>query len=243
MESNQQDNDVIEINLVELIKELWDNKGMIFLSALTLMLMFMLVTKVFITPKYTSTTKLYVLTKQDSNTVTNGDLQAGAMLTKDYMELIKSRQVTESVINDLNLDITDEELLGKMDVTTPTDTRVITIKVSDDDPYEASKIANAVRNEAAEHIQKVMNTEAVNVVEQANIPDTPDSPSMKKNAVIGAFLGAVAAIAIVLINYMSNDTIKTSEDVERYLNLSTMGVIPLEDGNQKKKKNKKARRK
>jgi capsular polysaccharide biosynthesis protein len=181
---------------------------------------------------------MYVLAKQENATPTNGDLQASTMLTKDYAELIKSRDVTETVISELGLNMTSEQLLDKMEISTPADTRVLAIKITDPDPYKAREIADAVRNVAAEHIQKVMNIEAVNVVEQANIPKNPQGPNVTKNGIVGALLGAIVAIAVVLVIYMTNDTIKTSDDVEKYLNLSTLGVIPLAEDEPKSKKRK-----
>ena len=154
------------------------------------------------------------------------DIQTSTSLTKDYAELIKSRTVTEGVIAQLKLDMTHEELLKKLSVDTPTDTRVVSITVTDTDPYTAAEIANAVRDIASKHIQQVMDIKAVNVVETANIPDEPSSPSVPKNGVIGGLLGILLAAAVVIIVYLTNDTVKTPEDVEKYLGLSVLGTIP-----------------
>ena len=193
-------------------------------------------------PTFTeSTTKIVVLSKQDSNTLTNQDIQTSTSLTKDYAELIKSRTVTEGVIAQLNLDMTHEELLKKLSVDTPTDTRVVSITVTDTDPYTAAEIANAVRDIASKHIQQVMDIKAVNVVETANIPDEPSSPSVPKNGVIGGLFGVLLAAAIVIIVYLTNDTVKTPEDVEKYLGLSVLGTIPYSSKMGKKSKKKKKR--
>ena len=118
--------------------------------------------------------------------------------------------MVETVIAQLNLDLTYERFLNKLTVTTQNDTRILSITVKDEDPYMASQIADAIRVAAADHIQNVMNIEAVNVVDEANIPDEPVSPSI--------------------------------EDVERYLGVSTLGIIPLAEGQKKsKKKNKNGR--
>lgn len=242
METNQQNQDEIEIDLLELLRVLWSKIGYVILAALALGLLMVLVSKVFMKPQYESTTKMYVLSKQDSSTVTSGDLQASSLLTKDYAELIQSRQVAETVIAQLNLDLTYEEFLKKITVTTQNDTRILSITVKDEDPYVASQMADAIRVAASDHIQNVMNTEAVNVVDEANIPDEPVSPSIKKNGLIGAIAGAFIAIVIIIIVYLTNDTIQTSEDVERYLGVSTLGMIPLAEGQKKsKKKNKNGR--
>lgn len=245
METNQQRDDEIEIDLVEVVRLLVSKLGIIILSGMIFAFLAIIGTKLFITPKYQSITKMYVLAQQNSDTVTNSDLQTSTLLTKDYAELITSRTVAESVIANLRLDLKYDELIDKIEVGTTSDTRIITIKVTDEDPYAARDIANAVRDTAAEHIKSVMNIEAVNVVDAANIPDQKCSPSVSKNGLLAGVLGCFLAVVIILIQYLSNDTIKVSEDVEHYLGLSTLGVIPMEktDGKKKKKAKKSVRRK
>ena len=173
-------NDEVEIDLGEVFHLLLSKLGVIILSGIVFCLAAVMGTMLLITPKYESTTKIVVLSKQDSSTLTNQDIQTSTSLTKDYAELIKSRTVTEGVIAQLKLDMTHEELLKKLSVDTPTDTRVVSITVTDTDPYTAAQIANAVRDIASKHIQQVMDIKAVNVVETANIPDEPSSPSVPK---------------------------------------------------------------
>lgn len=229
--------------MLELFHVLLNKFWIILLAGIIAALAFVGGTILFITPQYQSTTKMYVLSKQDNNTITQQDMQTSLSLTKDYAELIKSRTVTEGVIAQLNLDLTHEQLLGKVSVDSATDTRILSITVTDPDPYEACKIANAIRDVAANHIKNVMDIDAVNVVETANIPDQKSSPNISKNGVIGGFLGVLLSVAIILIAYIFNDTIKTQEDVERYLGLSMLGTIPLTaaDRKNKKKKQKRAR--
>ena len=242
-QQNLQDNTDIEIDVLELFHVLLNKFWIILLAGIIAALAFVGGTILFITPQYQSTTKMYVLSKQDNNTITQQDMQTSLSLTKDYAELIKSRTVTEGVIAQLNLGLTHEQLLGKVSVDSATDTRILSITVTDPDPYEACKIANAIRDVAANHIKNVMDIDAVNVVETANIPDQKSSPNISKNGVIGGLLGVLLSVAIILIAYISNDTIKTQEDVERYLGLSMLGTIPLTaaDRKNKKKKQKRAR--
>ena len=224
-QQNLQDNTDIEIDVLELFHVLLNKFWIILLAGIIAGLAFIGGTILFITPQYESTTKMYVLSKQDNNTLTQQDMQTSLSLTKDYAELIKSRTVTEGVIAQLNLDLTHEELLKKMAVDSATDTRILSITVTDADPYEACKIANAIRDVAANHIKNVMDIDAVNVVETANIPDQ------------------LLSVAIILIAYISNDTVKTQEDVEKYLGLSVLGTIPLTETDRKKKKKKQKQKK
>ena len=239
MKKGHQRTDVIEIDMGEIIRVLLHNAFLIGLVGILAAFITVMGTKVLVVPEYQSTTKMIILTKQDVSTITNADLQASSSLTKDYIELVKSRTVIEGVITDLSLDMSYEGLLSKLQIDTPEETRIIEISVSDESPNRAAQIADTVRQSASEHIQQVMNTEAVNVVDKANIPASPYKPNIKKNAVLGGAAGAFLCIVFICAIFLADDTIKNTEDVEKYLNLSVLGNIPSE--NKRSKKNKKTK--
>lgn len=200
-----------------------------------------------IPPTYESTTKIYILNKQQENTVTYSDVQLGTQLTKDYAELIKSRLVLEKVIQELQLEAVYEEmdyeaLLDKVSVTTPVDTRILSITVEDFDAVMAMEIANCIREEAAIHIKNVMDIEAVNVVETANLPMEKASPSILKWTVVGGAIGIFFITTMILLFFFLDDTIKTEDDVERYLGLSTLALIPLDSRAEQYKAGKRRRK-
>lgn len=199
-------------------------------------------TKAAVTPTYTSSTKLYVLSKADGTSpVTSSDLQLSAALAGDYADLIRDRTVTESVISELELSLKAEQLANMISVSMPDSGRMIQISVTDTDPYRACKLVTAVRDTAAVHIKEVMGLEEVNVVAEANIPQGGSLYNYKKNGLMAAFLGMAAVIGIILFQYMLNDTIKGEDDVKRYLDMSVLGVIPL-SASQKKKRGKRRRK-
>lgn len=241
MDVNNQ-NEEIEIDLWELIQVLISKLWMILLAGVILALVTIIGTKLFITPKYQSTTQIYVLSKQNSDALTSSDLQVSSLLTQDYQKVIQSRTVAESVIAKLNLDMKPEELIEKISVSVADNSRVISITVTDSDPYVARDMADCVRNMAAEHIKNVMDYEAVNVVDEASIPDEPSSPKTLRNGILGGILGCFLAIALIIILHVTNDTIKTSEDAERYLGMSTLGIIPVSGTDSKQPKSKKSKR-
>ena len=163
----------------------------------------------------------------------------GTQLTKDYAELISSRYVLEKVVEELSLeDMEYEDLMKKVSVNTPVDTRVVSITVEHTNPEQAMRIANCIREVAGEHIQNVMDIEAVNVVETANMPAEKSGPSVLKWTLAGGIAGAFLACAVILIIFLLDDTIKSSEDVEKYLGISTLAMIPAitEDNTAKKRK-------
>ena len=230
------ENDEITIDLTELFAVLWARAYIIIIAGLLLALAAFAGTQLFITPKYTSTTSMYMLARSDeSGAVTSGDLQTGTQLTQDYMELVKSRTVLEEVISVLNLEMEPEELSDAITTSNPDNTRILTIQVEDEDPEVAREIADAVRESASNTIQDIMEIDAVHTVEDGKLPTTASSPSVFRNTAIGGFIGIVIAMGIIVLIYVFDDTIKTPEDVENYLGLNVLTSIPIQEGEQKPK--------
>jgi capsular polysaccharide biosynthesis protein len=189
-----------------------------------------------LTPKYESTTRVYILNPNNSNNLTYSDTQLATQLTKDYEALITSRYVLEQVIDEFGLEESYEQLEDRISINNTTDTRIIDITVKDVDPQMAQYLANAIRDISAEHIKSVMDIEAVNVVDEANLPEEPSEPSVVKWTIAGFLLGLLACAAVVIIRFLLDDTIKSSEDIEKYLTLSTLALIPDAELEEKKKK-------
>ena len=231
------DNDELTIDLAELFAVLWERAYVIIIAGLLLALAAFIGTQLFITPKYTSTTSMYMLTKSsESGVITSADLQTGSQLTQDYIELTKSRVVMEEVIRTLNLDMTTAELSNTITTTNPANTRILTIQVENEDPELAREIADAVRGSASETIKDIMKIDAVNTVEEANLPTAPSSPSVFRNTLLGGVLGIILAMGVIVLIYILDDTIKTPEDVENYLGLNVLTFIPIQEGEQKPKR-------
>ena len=235
--------DVLEINLGELFAVLMGRAFLIISAGVFFALAGLFLSKFVIHPEYESTTKIYILNKEENQTVTYSDVQISTQLTQDYAELIKSRRVLEEVIQRLHLvDVEYKDLYEVLKVDTPSDTRIVAITVKDEDPLMAMKIANCIREVASEHITNVMDIDAINVAETANVPTSKSSPSVVRWTVIAGFLGAVVVAFFAILGYLLDDSIKSNDDVERYLGVSTLALIPLTlDEQDKKKKPKKSK--
>ena len=236
MQDNR-DEDVIEIDLLEIFSLLLRWWWLIILSAVLVGAAGFFVSSFVLPEKYESTTEIYILNNVEN--VTYSDIQMGTQLTKDYAHLITTRDVLEQVIEALDLEETYGGLAGRISVQTPTDTRIVAITVTDYDPAMAQNIANKVREVASEHITNVMAIDAVNVASVANYPQNPSSPSIPKWTVLGFLIGGVLCAGVILVKYLLDDSIKTAEDVERYLELSTLGIIPISEEEENKKDRKK----
>lgn len=218
-----------EIDLMALILALLHRWWIIGLAGLLCGLVGLCIARFAIAPTYESTTSVYVVSKQGEGALTYSDLQMGTQLTKDYVVLTKSRTVMEQVIEELSLTMTVEELKNCISVSTASDTRIMYITVTHTDPVMARQIADKTRELAAEHIIAVMRVEEVNVAESANLPTKKAGPSVSKWTLMGGALGAFAAAAIIAVLFLLNDKIKTPEDVEQYLHVSTLGSIPYSE--------------
>ena len=223
---NTNDNASIEIDVLYLLRKLWSKKFFIVFVGLLVGTIALLGSVFFIKPKYTSTTRIYVVSRSSDAILTNQDLQAGSYLVNDYKEVITSSEVLSSVIDQEKLSMSAGELSKEIAVTIPTDTRVISISVTDTDAQRACDIANTVREVAVEKIKAVTKVDDVTTLESATKPSHPSSPNVKKNAVIGALAGVFLAIVGILVAEVLDDHVRRPEDVEEVLGMTLLGVVP-----------------
>ena len=240
MGTNQDDE--IEIDLKELFYVIKRKLWIILLTGIVGAVGFGLFTAMVMKPVYTSSTMLYIVNKTTTLTSLT-DLQLGTQLTKDYKVLVTSRPVTGQVITNLDLNLSHEQLVKKIKVDNPTDTRILTLSVEDTDPYMAKSIADEFASVASARMAEIMDSAPPNIVEEAYLPTQKTKPSITKNTMIGGLAGVFLAGAIILVLFVMNDAIKTPEDVEKYLGLNTLATIPVFEGETGAKKKKSKRKK
>ena len=224
---NTPNDDEMEIDLLEIFHLLLQKAWLIILCFMIGGGLAFGGTKLLVTPKYSASSMIYILTKTTSVT-SLADIQMGSQLTTDFVVLATSRPVIEAVIDDLGLDYTYGELCGMITTSNPSDTRILKFTVSHEDPEMAKKIANALADATAERVAYVMTTDKPKVVEDAVVPSAPSGPNVMKNTAMGALVGAFLVMALLVIGYLMNDTVQTEEDVRKYLNLNTLAAIPAE---------------
>lgn len=220
--------DKIEIDVLQMLKVLWKRKLIIVLAAVITGGIAFGYSSFVVKPEYTSTTRIYVVNRNqgDKPGLTNQDLQAGSYLVKDYREIILSQDVLEKVVAEQKLNIDAKTLARKVRVTVPADTRIVSISVRDGVPEEASRIANALREVAAEKIIAVTRVSDVTTLEEARPALSPSSPNIRRNTILGVGAGAGLIIFVVLLVELLDDRVKRPEDVEEVMHISLLGVIP-----------------
>ena len=217
-----------EIDVFQLVKVLWKRKFLIALVALVAGVTAFAYSSFVIKPQYASTTRIYVVNRNqaDKPGLTNQDLQAGSYLVKDYREIILSQDVLEKVVADQNLTIDAKTLGKKVSVTVPADTRIVSISVRDGKPEEASRIANALREVAAQKIISVTRVSDVTTLEEARPATSPSSPNIRRNTMMATIAGVGIVIVVVLLVELLDDRVKRPEDIEEVMHISLLGVIP-----------------
>lgn len=220
-------NEEMEIDLLELFYYLKKRILIIVAVCLVCAVAGFVGTKLFITPEYTTNTRMYVLNRSNENNVVTSDFQIATYVMNDYKALITGQNVTKEVITRLNLGMKPSTLSKRIEVTSPDNTRVLQINITDTDPQLAADIANTVREVASEQILEIMAVDAVKLVYPAETPQDPSGPNTMRNTALAGILGLVIAVGVYAVIFIMDDTIRTEEDVTRYLGLGTLGVIPL----------------
>ena len=225
---NNQENQAVEINVFATLKVLWKRKFSIILVALVFAIAAFGYSAFLAKKEYQSTSRIYVVSRQnqDNNALTNSDLQAGSYLVKDYREIILSQNVLSQAIEELKLDMTPAELSKKISVSVPTDTRILSITAKDGNPKEAARIANGLRNVAAEKIISVTKVSDVTTLDEAEVPQSPSSPNIRRNVLLGFVAGAGLIVVLLVVVEVLDDRVKRPEDVEELMGLPLLGVVP-----------------
>ncbi|HEN0613347.1 TPA: Wzz/FepE/Etk N-terminal domain-containing protein [Streptococcus agalactiae] len=217
-------NTEVEINIFNLLKKLWKKKFLITFVAIAFATAGLFYSLFIVTPQYTSSTRIYVITP--NNSITAQDLQAGSFLANDYKEIITSTDVLEKVISSEKLNYPSSQLLQKITVSILKDTRVISISVEDANPKMSQKLANSVREAAVSKIKAVTQVEDITTLEKGNLPKAPSSPNIKKNVLIGFIVGAGLSTIVLVIMGILDDRVNTEEDIEKVLGLTSLGIVP-----------------
>lgn len=226
---NEDDNAELEIDLVELMYRMLEKIKWIIGAAMVGMVISGVFTKFFVTPVYEATAKLYVQEAQDK-VVDLSAINLSDKLTADYVQVFKNWHVHESVKTRLNLSYSYRDLERMLTINIPDNTRIIEITVTSASPEQARDIAMAYALEAPIFIEAKMETSRPNIFEEPLLPERPSAPNTKLNVFIGTFLGAAAAVAVIFIQFVSDDRVRNAEMLQKRLGLATLGMMPMQDG-------------
>ena len=223
----------IEIDLLQLWNAVRHRIWLVLLAGFIVADIAFAITKFLITPMYSSSATMLVVTKETTLS-SLADLQLGSQLTNDYEILISSRPVLQQTVEELNLDISYKRLRSMITISNPNDSRMLIISTMQPDPELAKSVVDTVAQISSEYIAEEMEVTAPKIIEEGEVPINQSSPSLLRNTAIGGMLGILAAVFLICVAVILNDSIQTEDDIERYLQLPVLAVVPDKSGSSRK---------
>lgn len=229
--------DIVEINLAKLLQFYLQNILKIMAGVLLCIVLALLSTRFLMTPIYRADVTIYVNNTRSGQTVefVNGsNLATAQQLVNTYVNIINSNTVLDNVIQTGDLNCTVKELRDMMSAEQIDDTEMFTVSISDPDPKMAAHIVNTIARIAPEKISEFVEGSSTKVIDYAQVPASPYTPSYAKNLVLGGLLGCLVMLTILTFRYMFDMRIKSEDDIEQYFHAPVLGIIPSFDQNHNK---------
>lgn len=185
------------------------------------------------TPVYEAESSVIIGKERQENQETGyaysySDVMMYEKMLKTYGQIAKSRLVAKLASEKLKESGQTDLLYGEkeVNVTPYIDTQILIIRIQDRNPNNAMVKVNTLAQAFTEEANRIYPSGNVQVLDAAILPVIPVSPRTNLNMVVAFFLGIMVSLGIIfLIEYMDN-TLKTEEDIEKYLGLSVIGLIP-----------------
>lgn len=218
----EEDYDVIDLReIFHIIKK---HIKLIFLVPIIFAILGALISIYLIAPIYESSTTIIVSQAKDSNEAIDiGDVNLSKSLVYTYAEMAKSNTVIENTKKELNLDELSDNSIRVFPVK---DTQILKITVQNTNPQLAMDIANTLVEKFTTEIIRITSTDNVAVIDYARMPEEPIKPDKFMNIAISAVLGEMIVIFVIFVREYLDNTLKSEKDIEKYLGIPTIGIIP-----------------
>lgn len=210
--------------VLEVLKKRWK---IILIITLVSTLLSGLVSFFLISPKYESSTKLFIGKEEGADQGYNqNDVSMYQKLMKTYSEAIKTRDLVGRAIKTTNSNLTEDEVLEKLKVVTVADTQILEIKFQDDDPKEAANMVQAITEEFMTTSKALVPNGNIRIIESVKVPEVPVSPNKKMNIAISFLLGLMVSVGLSFLFEFLDNTYKNKEQLEKGLGIPVIGAIP-----------------
>ena len=213
------------IDLSKLFAILKKNIKYLIILPIAFLVLSIVITFIFMTPKYSASTQVLVNQKEMDSQMMAQEVQSNLQLVNTYTEIIKSPRILDKVSKNLKGQYSSEEISGMLTVSNQAESQILNIAVENKNRETASKVANEIATVFSKDVSKIMNVDNVSILSKADNNGNKVSPKPLINAVVGIFLGIIVALIIIFLKEILDKRIKTEEDVEEILNLPVLGVI------------------
>lgn len=213
------------IDLSKLIKIFKKNLKWLIILPLIFLIVGMILTFLFVQPKYAASTQVLVNQKEKNSDMMAQQVQSNIQLVKTYSEIIKSPRILDKVSKKLGGKYSEKELSSMLTVTNQTESQIMNITVTSKNKKDAPKVANKIAKVFSDDASDIMNIDNVSILSKANEAKKVE-PKPLMNGVISVFSGLLVALFIIFIKEVFDRRIKTEEEVEELLRLPVLGSIP-----------------
>ena len=227
-EQKMNDNEGFTIDLNRVVQALLRWAWVIVAATVVFGLVAWIYSATMITPMYQSSFTAYVNNKQSatSNSTTTSDLNASIALAYVYGEVIQSRTVLVEAAEKCGIGYSYNALASKVSIAIGDTTAIISVYVVDPDPEVATALAAAIADVAPAHVARVVDNSSMRIVDAPILPTAPYTPNNGKNATMGALIGTLVAIALVVFLEVFSDCVQSGEELEKRYGVIIIGVIP-----------------
>jgi len=226
-------NEEVSVDLWRLAKILLHHAWIIGIVAVIAGVLSYATSAMFITPTYRAYFTAYVNNRNQAEGVgstSTGDLNASIGLAQLYSEIITSRSVLTESADMCGIQMPFGKISKMVTTETSKTSALITVFVEAEDPVQATELAAAIAEVAPGHVAEVVDGSNMKIVDPPIQPENKYSPSNGRNAILGALIGMLLTIVVVVVMELVNDKVQNGTDLESRYQLAVIGNIPdLED--------------
>lgn len=223
MENREQNE--IEFDLLQMLSYLMKRVWIILLAMVVFAAASYVVSKRNEVPQYTASCRVFV-NREGAGSTYNEQLYA-LYLRKDCEVILTGRNVAAQIVENLGIKVSPDVVSKKIIVAAADDTHVLELTYTDTNPKRAAAILNELCEVGAEELKRHITDASVTVMYYADVPVIPTGGTVFRDTVLGAAVGLVLAAAVLIVIFLLDDTIRSEDDVERYLGLSTLTAVTL----------------
>ncbi len=219
-----ENNEEIEIDLKELLLTLKAKWKFIALTTIIVGIVAGAFTIGFIDKKYSSTSRIYLKPKVTEGMVDYSTVNSNDKMVNNYVEIMKGDTVLSAVAG--NVGVENSVVKEALSVGAETNTQIIKVTATTTDAGLSQAIVQNTIDVFYREMQTTLQIDNIAILDEAKINETPVSPSLTKNIAIGLLLGLVGSCGVVFVQFMLDTRIKNKDQVEQYLGVPALGVVP-----------------
>lgn len=216
----------IELDLMQLFKAIFAKAKYIILITVIFGMCGFAGSKLFLEPVYEAGTKMIVIAQNNPEDVSSDRLNSAKSLVDTYAIIVRSRSVLNQIKEELDLQMTYEQLANCISIKSVNETEVMQVVVRHNDLNLAFAVAQKIEQLAPVAIDMVYGVGSVKITEPSYSKPYPVSPNNKSNAILAALVGFALSCVVVVILFLMDNTYKSDADIQDNLNMPVLGVIP-----------------